>query len=99
MLCRHRRDDPPRFGPSVQKINRKITNNSAGDCAHRTRKRMHRTLVFSFFLITLALYASAQTEPYAGVIGGVATLSADAGSQTTTQGLSLSSYAPANGGA
>jgi len=21
MLCRHRRDDPPRFGPSGQKIN------------------------------------------------------------------------------
>jgi outer membrane protein with beta-barrel domain len=99
MLCRHRRDDPPRFGPSVQKINRKITNNSGGDRAHRTRKRMHRTLVFSSFLITLALSASAQTERYAGVIGGVATLSADAGSQTTTQGLSLSSYAPANGGA
>jgi len=60
---------------------------------------MHRTLVFSSFLITLALSASAQTEPYAGVIGGVATLSADAGSETTKQGLSLSSYAPANGGA
>jgi hypothetical protein len=60
---------------------------------------MHRTLVFSSFLITLALSASAQTERYAGVIGGVATLSADAGSQTTAQGLNLSSYAPANGGA
>lgn len=60
---------------------------------------MQRTLVFSSFLITLALSASAQTVSYSGVIGGVATLSADAGAQTTTQGLTLSSYAPANGGA
>jgi hypothetical protein len=43
--------------------------------------------------------AAAQTRIYAGVIGGIATLSADAGSQKTAQGLSLSSYAPANGGA
>jgi hypothetical protein len=82
-----------------KKVNLKITNNSGGVREHRARKRMHRTLVFSAFLITLALSASAQTEPYAGVIGGVATLSADAGSQTTGLGLSLSSYAPANGGA
>jgi hypothetical protein len=100
MVCRHRREDPPRFGQSAQKIvNLNITNNSGGVREHRTRKRMHRTLVFSAFLITLALSASAQTEPYAGVIGGVATLSADVGSQTTGLGLSLSSYAPANGGA
>jgi len=45
-----------------------------------------------------AISAPAQTI-YAGAIGGVATLSADAGSQRTAQGLSLSSYAPANGGA
>jgi hypothetical protein len=45
----------------------------------------------------LAISAPAQTI-YAGAIGGIATLSADAGSQRTAQGLSLSSYAPANGG-
>src|SRR5712691_7395763 len=45
-----------------------------------------------------AISAPAQTI-YVGAIGGVATLSADAGSQRTAQGLSLSSYAPANGGA
>jgi hypothetical protein len=54
-------------------------------------------------LVTLLLFAStsvnAQVTPYAGVIGGVATLSADAGSQSTPGGLALSSYAPANGGA
>lgn len=82
-----------------KKVNLKITNNSGGAREHRTQKRMHRTLVFASFLITLALSASAQTEPYAGVIAGVATLSADAGSQMTALGLSLSSYAPANGGA
>jgi hypothetical protein len=79
MLCRHRRDDPPRFGQSGKNFNLNITNNSGGAREHRTRKRMHRKIVFSSFLITLALSASAQTEPYAGVIGGVATLSADAG--------------------
>jgi len=60
---------------------------------------MRHSFFVSFFLTAVSLLGSAQTEPYAGVIGGVATLSADAGSQTTTQGLSLSSYAPANGGA
>lgn len=51
-----------------------------------------------FFLIS-ALSSSAQTIPYAGAIAGVATISADGASKLTTQGLSLSSYAPANGGA
>ncbi len=41
----------------------------------------------------------AQITPYVGAIGGVATLSADGGSQSFAGGLSLSSYAPANGGA
>lgn len=41
----------------------------------------------------------AQITPYVGVIGGVATLSGDGGSQRTATGLSLSSYSPANGGA
>ncbi len=36
---------------------------------------------------------------YAGAIGGIATSSGDAGSQRTTTGLQLSSYAPRNGGA
>ncbi|MGH9642036.1 MAG: hypothetical protein ACRD3Q_06380 [Terriglobales bacterium] len=37
--------------------------------------------------------------PYVGALGGIATLSGDAGSQQGSQGLNLSSYAPANGGA
>lgn len=52
-----------------------------------------------FFLLTSAAMVSAQAKPYIGVLGGVATLSGDAGSQTAVQGLNLSSYAPANGGA
>jgi hypothetical protein len=60
---------------------------------------MRRTLFVSFLLTAVSLLGSAETEPYAGVIGGVATLSADAGSQTTALGSILSSYAPANGGA
>jgi hypothetical protein len=50
-----------------------------------------------FFASATAL--GAQMTPYAGVIGGVATISADGGVQTTGSGLSLSSYAPSNGGA
>lgn len=53
---------------------------------------------FSFLLIS-AVMVSAQARPYLGVLGGIATLSGDAGSQATAQGLNLSSYAPANGGA
>lgn len=40
-----------------------------------------------------------RVVPFAGAIGGIATLSADAGSQRAAQGLNLSSYAPSNGGA
>lgn len=43
--------------------------------------------------------APAQVIPYAGAIGGISTLSADAGSQATASGLNLSSYSPQNGGA
>jgi len=50
-------------------------------------------------LLSCGLSASAGITPYAGAIGGIATLSADAGSQITAQGLSLSTYSPANGGA
>lgn len=49
-------------------------------------------------IILCAVVSSAERNPYAGVIGGIATLSADAGSQATMAGLNLSSYAPANGG-
>lgn len=37
--------------------------------------------------------------PYVGAVGGIATLSADAGTQRVPNGLDLSSYSPANGGA
>ncbi|PYX87246.1 MAG: hypothetical protein DMG68_12430 [Acidobacteria bacterium] len=50
-------------------------------------------------LSVCAAPALAAVGPYVGAIGGIATLSADAGSQTTTQGLTLSSYSPSNGGA
>jgi hypothetical protein len=41
----------------------------------------------------------ASQEVYVGAIGGIATLSADAGSAASPHGLSLSSYSPSNGGA
>jgi len=43
--------------------------------------------------------ACGPVSPYVGAIGGIATLSADAGSETIAQGLKLSSYSPSNGGA
>jgi len=55
-------------------------------------------MLFSFFSFLTAT-ACASVEPYAGAIGGLATISADAGAQATAQGLSLSSYSPSNGGA
>jgi len=64
--------------------------------------RMHLSdLRYSLFLCFLLSSASslAQLTPYVGVIGGVATLSGDGGSQASPGGLALSSYAPRNGGA
>lgn len=49
--------------------------------------------------VICASSAPAQVIPYAGAIGGISTLSADAGSQATVSGLNLSSYSPQNGGA
>jgi hypothetical protein len=63
---------------------------------------MHRSIVswiWSFFLLLISVNVFAQKTPYIGFIGGVATLSADGGAQRSATGLSLSSYAPANGGA
>ena len=51
------------------------------------------------FLFGLAVSAPAEITPYVGAIGGISTLSADAGSKLSPQGLSSSSYSPANGGA
>jgi hypothetical protein len=62
----------------------------------------HRTI--QVVLVCCSLFISApllsgQVSSYVGVIAGVATLSADAGSERSVQGLSLSSYDPRNGGA
>ena len=45
------------------------------------------------------LTACTEVSPYVGAMGGVATLSADAGSQRSPLGLNLSSYGTRNGGA
>jgi hypothetical protein len=58
-----------------------------------------RFLLAASFLLLCTGSSLAEGLPYAGALGGIATLSADAGSQPTVQGLNLSSYAPANGGA
>lgn len=58
---------------------------------------MRTLLIFGLVLCVHGVFAS--VIPYAGAIGGIATLSADAGSQSTSQGLRLSSYSPMNGGA
>src|SRR5438045_3672472 len=57
---------------------------------------MHRALPL---LLGMALVwpVHASTRPYAGAIGGISTLSADAGSSASANGLSLSAYSPKNG--
>ena len=57
---------------------------------------MHRALPL---LLGMALVwpVHASTRPYAGAIGGISTLSADAGSSASAKGLSLSAYSPKNG--
>lgn len=62
------------------------------------RSALPPLLVLCLFL-TVAPCSRGAVSPYFGVIGGIATLSADAGSQATSTGLNLSSYAPSNGGA
>ena len=68
-------------------------------CALFVHETVTGSLCALFFLVTFAPQGRAQTAPYVGAMGGIAVLSADAGSRTTSEGLSLSSYAPANGGA
>jgi hypothetical protein len=67
-------------------------------CTAAHRRGVRQVHAF-FFLLMSAGMVSAQARPYLGVLGGIATLSGDAGSQATVQKLNLSSYAPANGGA
>ena len=61
--------------------------------------KMRHWILLICLLTILFSPAAAQPTTYVGAIGGIATLSADAGSRGTAQALSLSSYAPANGGA
>src|SRR5260370_35280672 len=49
-------------------------------------------------LALLCSMSSAQQRPYAGVLGGIATLSADARSVIAASGSSASAYKPSNGG-
>src|SRR5215469_13945368 len=73
---------------------------SSGKRAERLLSAGARSLFVFMMLVSLNCARSrAQVRPYFGVIGGIATLSADAGSQSTATGLNLSSYAPSNGGA
>ncbi len=62
---------------------------------HRTGMR----LLLCCVLFTTGRTACAQVSLYVGAIGGVATLSGEAGSRASAHGLDLSSYAPKKGGA
>jgi len=57
---------------------------------------MHRAI---FLVVLSGSFVSAQVKSYVGVIGGISTLSADAGARASSSGLSLSGYSPQNGGA
>ena len=72
-------------------------HNPLAACVHPRSKMRHAKFLLLIPAV-LAISVSARTT-YVGASGGIATLSADAGSRGTAQGLSLSSYAPANGGA
>lgn len=58
-----------------------------------------RYVLSAFWIVLYAWTADAGVVPYVGAIGGIATLSADAGSRATAQSLALSGYSPSNGGA
>jgi Outer membrane protein beta-barrel domain len=62
-------------------------------------KRMRPLLIVCLISICAQCATFAQVDPYVGAIGGVATISADAGANRSATGLQLSSYAPSNGGA
>ncbi len=90
----------PKQSPSATKIPCQefltcIPHNACARVPHRTNVRKYVAAVF--FLTSLSAWA--QITPYVGIIGGVATLSGDGGSQRTATGFTLSSYSPANGGA
>src|SRR6266851_7895616 len=74
----------------------RIAHNEIVAEAHHTAVALPLALCL---LLISTVSASAEVVPYIGAIGGIATLSADAGSQATSPGLNLSSYAPDNGGA
>ncbi len=59
--------------------------------------RMLRIAVVVFFSCHCA--ATAQAQSYAGVLGGVSTLSGDARSLLSPSSTAFSSYDPKNGGA
>ena len=90
----------PKQSPSAKRLLcqnflTRVPHNVCAPVPHRTKVRKYLAAVF--FLTSLSSWA--QITPYVGIIGGVATLSGDGGSQRTATGLSLSSYSPANGGA
>jgi hypothetical protein len=58
-----------------------------------------RMLPAVVFLVGLPLARPAQAQVYAGVLGGVATLSGDARSLLSSNSAAFSSYDPKNGGA
>jgi outer membrane protein with beta-barrel domain len=63
----------------------------------RNETSMLRFVLLLFFEWMAIACCSAQVVPYAGILGGLATLSADARSQLTAQGLNASLYKPGNG--
>jgi hypothetical protein len=63
----------------------------------RHETSMLRFVLLLFFEWMAIACCSAQVVPYAGILGGLATLSADARSQLTAQGLNASLYKPGNG--
>lgn len=74
-------------------------NGSRSEFRFRTRASLKFVLIAAVIFSVSPKSSFGGVVPYAGAIGGMATLSGDAGAQRVAQGLKLSSYAPANGGA
>ncbi len=66
-------------------------------CALKDRKMLRRLPALILGCLWSQIFALAQTKPFVGVLGGVATLSSDARTLPASQGLSASSYKPENG--
>jgi hypothetical protein len=64
----------------------------------KRRRRRRAMQVFTIFLLIWSASALAHAQMYAGILGGVSSLSGDARSIVSSNSIAFSSYDPKNGG-